>query len=159
MIYLQKRAVRIILDKDAKAHTADLFKELRIMPLKALIEYNVIMFMNDNRRNLLPALFKDGFPLNHEVRHVHYILRNCNDHHIVKARFEYLKRFPFILFPETWNNFMCFYRDEDYRPKFSSLLKDDLILRYTVTKCYHGLCRLYISLICVFLVQVIYILS
>lgn len=135
LVKLQKRAVRTIKCAPFLAHTAEIFKDLNILPVKALIEYNVIIFMNKYRRNTLPPLFKDYFPLNHEVRHINYILRNVNNLHIVRVKYEYLKKFPFILFPEAWNNFSCGYKDEDNPFKFASQLKADLIYKHTIQNC------------------------
>ena len=127
--------MRIVKCADFRAHTADIFKELNILPFQALIEFNVICFMNNYRKNRLPPIFSNYFPLNHSVRHINYILRNVNDHHVFRVRYEYLKKFPFILFPETWNNFSSYYKDEPFLPKFDSLLKSDLIHKYTLLNC------------------------
>ena len=105
-ILLQKRAVRIVKCADFRAHTADIFKELNILPFQALIEFNVICFMNNNRKNRLPPIFSNYFPLNHSVRHINYILRNVNDHHVFRVRYEYLKYFHSLY----WNNFSCYYK-------------------------------------------------
>ena len=115
--------------------TADIFKELNILPTKAIIEYNIITFMNNYRRNKVPHFLKNYFPLNHKVWHINYILRNVNTHHVFRVKYEYLKKFPFILFPEAWNNFNASYRNEDYLYKFAAQLKEDLIIKYTKSKC------------------------
>jgi hypothetical protein len=62
-ILLQKRAVRIVKCAYFRAHTADIFKELNILPFQAPIEFNVICFMNQYRKNRLPPIFSNYFPL------------------------------------------------------------------------------------------------
>ena len=120
---------------DYRSHPASMIKELNILPVKALIEYNVIVFMNDHWRNKLPVHFTNYFPLVHQVRHIHYNFRNTNDMHIFRVKYEYLKKFPFILFPEAWNNFASAYKNEDNPFKFRSELKRDLILKHIEVAC------------------------
>ena len=48
---------------------------------------------------------------------------------------DYIKKFPFILFPEAWNNFNASYRNENNLYKFAAQLKEDLIIKYTKSKC------------------------
>ena len=84
--------------------------------------------MNDYRRN-------KPLPLIHQVRHIHYNFRNTNDMHIFRVKYEYLKKFPFILFPEAWNNFASAYKNEDNPFKFRSELKRDLILKHIEVAC------------------------
>jgi hypothetical protein len=57
----QKQAIRIICNATFRAHTAPLFKELKILPLDQLIEYSRIKFMhNFHFKNYPPPLIKCG---------------------------------------------------------------------------------------------------
>ena len=51
-----------------------------------------------------PVHFTCYFPLEHihtQVGHIHYNIRNTNDMNILRVKFEYFKKIPFILFPEA----------------------------------------------------------
>ena len=86
-----------------------------------------------------PVHFTCYFPLEHihtQVGHIHYNIRNTNDMNILRVKFEYFKKFPFLLFPEAWNDFASAYKDEDNPFKFrSEVIKKDLILKRIRVAC------------------------
>ena len=48
-----------------------------------------------------PSIYAHKGKLLLNIRHINYILRNVKDHHVFRVIYEYLKKIPFILFPET----------------------------------------------------------
>ena len=52
-----KRAVRILISANYKAHTEPFFSELKIMSLPKLFQYSIMFFMYKFTYNMLPSLF------------------------------------------------------------------------------------------------------
>ena len=74
ILKLQKRLVRIITNSSFLAHTKPLFFSLNILPIYALYEYNLGIFMFSFYKNLLPTSLNNMFTLN---LHTHsYNVRN-----------------------------------------------------------------------------------
>ena len=67
IIKLQKRAIRMIVSENYKAHTQPIYKQLKILPLKQVFEYFVILFMFKNVNNLVSNVFKCMFKKNLDV--------------------------------------------------------------------------------------------
>jgi hypothetical protein len=101
IIILQKRAIRIIFGAGYRAETADFFRELGILPLDKLIEFNIGKIMFDYKKGRLPNSFNNTWKLNseHHVRN----LRNNNDFFIRTLPTEFLKNLPLYKFPDIWN--------------------------------------------------------
>ena len=55
---LQKRAVRIIVSANFKAHTDPVFQRLEILPLKKNYHFSLILLMFKYTHNLLPDIFE-----------------------------------------------------------------------------------------------------
>ena len=64
---LLKRAVRIIMGADRRAHTAPLFHALGIMNITQIYVYFAQIFMFKYSRDMLPAIFSDFFVFNSSV--------------------------------------------------------------------------------------------
>jgi len=84
---LQKKAVRIISLAEFRAHTAPLFSLQNILPLEALIEFNVLNFMYCYTKNNLSSSLSNVFPRNMHVRD-HYNLRNNYEFQVPRVRYE-----------------------------------------------------------------------
>ena len=135
MIFFQQKDCDIHNQQPFFVYKMKIPKKWQIPLRHSLNICNVIVFENEYRRNKLPVHFTNYFPLVHQVRHIHYNFRNTNDLHIFRVKYEYLKKFPFILFPEAWNNFASAYKNEDNPFKFRSELKRDLILKHIEVAC------------------------
>ena len=99
----QKQAIRIISNSSYRAHTAPLFKQLKILPLDQLITYANIKFMHCYYFKQLPLSFA-GIWTRNEERNPVRLLRNANDYYIPAHRVEFVKRLPLYVFPAAWNN-------------------------------------------------------
>ena len=98
----QKQAIRIVSNSSFNAHTDPLFKSLRILPLKDLIELQRLNFMHNVTFNPLYENFKVTWPTNTELHNPN--LRNHLDFYIPPARTSTAKRLPLHTFPASWNN-------------------------------------------------------
>jgi hypothetical protein len=99
----QKQAIRIVCNAPYRAHTAPLFKELKILPLDQLIDYNRIKFMYSYHFKKLPVSFNEMWKTNRE-RNPERILRNADDLFVPAHRVEFVKRLPTIALPTAWNS-------------------------------------------------------
>jgi hypothetical protein len=99
----QKKAVRTICKANYRAHTAPLFKELKICPLDDLITYSHVKFMHSFHFKKLPLSFAEMWQLKSE-RNPERALRNANDYFIPAHRIEIVKRLPLISLPTAWNS-------------------------------------------------------
>ena len=67
LIKLQKRATRVIAGATYLAHTAPLFKELKILNLTNIYVYNILLIMFKYHHSKLPTIFDSFFTRNNEV--------------------------------------------------------------------------------------------
>jgi len=67
ILILQKRCVRIISKSGFRAHTAPLFNKFKILPVHALYDYNVGIFMYLYFNDLLPSNFDSLFDRNIDI--------------------------------------------------------------------------------------------
>ena len=95
--------------------------------------------MYDVKNNNLPASLSDIFIRNIDVNE-HYNLRNANDYFIHRHKFEYLKKFPFILFPVKWDNFEMVSKTDPNRMIFKNALKLHLLDSITIERCVDAQC-------------------
>jgi hypothetical protein len=100
---MQKKAIRVIKNANYRAHTAPLFRELKILPLDDLILYSNTKFMHHYYLNQLPFSF-NGTWFTNEERNPERVLRNAQDLFIPAHRVELVKRMPYFAFPSIWNN-------------------------------------------------------
>jgi hypothetical protein len=100
---MQKKAIRVICNASYRAHTAPLFKELKILPLDELIKYSNVKFMHFYYLKQLPMSF-NGMWITNEERNPERVLRNANDLYVPAHRLEMVKRMPLFAFPTVWNN-------------------------------------------------------
>jgi len=138
LIKLQKRAIRVVSKAKYNSHSGRLFKELNILPLKQLIDFNILLFMYDVENNILPPSLCNIFSRNVNEQ---YNLRNANDYFIHRHKFEYLKKFPFILFPLKWDNFEMVSKTDPNRLIFKNALKQHLLDSITIESCTNTHCR------------------
>jgi len=114
IILKQKQAIRIINNSSYNAHTEPLFKSSEILPLKYLVDYFKLQFMQQFSQGFLPTSFNNTWVTN-AIRHQdqeHIVLRNQNDIFIPFARLNSTAMFPLTNFPKLWHNF------QDERIKF-----------------------------------------
>ena len=77
---IQKRAVRNICMTDARAHTAPLFKKLRILKIHDIFVQQITQFMYKFNNNLLPENFNNYFIKNSTIHQ--YNTRHADNLHL-----------------------------------------------------------------------------
>ena len=127
LIVLQKKAIRIVTNSRYNCHTAPLFSDLKILPLKELAIYSKLLIIYDYIRWRLPFSF-DGMWIRNNLRNAR-LMRNSDEFHIPTSKFTSIERFPFFHFQRLWNN-ICHNVDdlssEQPRKIFAENLKEEL---------------------------------
>ena len=98
----QKQVIRTITKSNYRANTAPLFKQLKILPLSALIKHSQLKFMHNFMNNKLPFSFQEMWVTN-RARNPQVQLRNSANLYIIPHRFETIKRLPLFFLPTLWN--------------------------------------------------------
>lgn len=82
--------------------------------------------MHDYLNEKLSTSFNYTWVRNNHLQN-NYVLRNGNDLHIQPHKYEYLKRHPFLNFPNLWNNLSQDLKDIETKQIFSKELKKGLL--------------------------------
>ena len=125
IIKQQKKCVRIIKGANRLAHTADFFKELKILPFDKLIIFNACKFMHDYKFNKTPDTFNNTWKTNEEVQG--RALRNSNDYFIPNANRTFLQNLPLYKYPAIWNSLPSNLKDQENRKIFINDLNEYLL--------------------------------
>jgi hypothetical protein len=123
---LQKRAIRTIHKSPFLAHTHELFKISKILPLDKLISNAKLTFMHSIEYGYGPTSFLNTWQKNH-ARNPNIILRNANDFHLPTAKTEAFKRIPIYSLPNEWNNLNIELKLQFNKFTFKKALKDHLL--------------------------------
>ena len=86
LLVLQKRAIRIITFSRYKAHTSQLFQNLKILKCQEINVYLRCQFMYKYKEGSLPKIFNDMFIVNADVHTLN--TRSSNKFHISKVKTE-----------------------------------------------------------------------
>ena len=110
---LQKKAVRIISKAHFDSHTDPIFKQLNILKLTDLYEYEMALFMMKYARNKLPCSFNGLFPtINNKLGRS--FTRQSQLLHVKFSRTDFSGRFLIFKFPRLWNEWCCKIPNYDY---------------------------------------------
>ena len=127
ILNLQKRIVRIICGTEFLAHTAPVFRTLKIREIFNINAFFVACFMYSYHNNLLPHTFNTTFVTNRQVHT--YNTRNANNyrHDFCKTN---IKHFRILhLGPKLWNSLPHNFTELTSQSSFKTLLKNYLIER------------------------------
>jgi hypothetical protein len=102
IITQQKKAVRIICNANARAHTNPIFKELKILPIEKMLEFSKLKFMHLYHNNKQPLSFSNMWITNQQ-RNPERRLRNNDCYDILPHRYESIKNLPLFALPRAWN--------------------------------------------------------
>jgi hypothetical protein len=145
----QKDAVRIVTMSRYNSHTEPLFKKLNILPLKLLIMYFKLQFMQQFKFNHLPAAFDNMWTSNQDrfANQNLMPLRNNDDFYVPYARTNLIERLPFFSLPKFWNEFLDdVLKSESNKIVFNAKLKghfmDQLNADYVCTRLLCPHCHL-----------------
>ena len=127
ILYLQKRFVRIICGAEYLAHTAPLFRTLKVLDICNINAFFVACFMYSYHNNLLPHTFNTTFVTSREV-HM-YNTRNANTYRPYFCRTN-IKQFTILhLGPKVWNSLTHNFTELTSYSGFKTSLKKFLIER------------------------------
>ena len=103
----QKIAIRIVHDSIYNAHTEPLFKNACVLPLKYLIQFFSLQFMQQFIQGFLPSSFNNTWITNATRRQGEnqVELRNADQIYIPFARLTSIERHPLTKFPRLWHEF------------------------------------------------------
>ena len=99
---IQKKSIRTITNSSYTAHTAPLFNELKIMPLKHLITFTQSLLVHSIYHKYSPPSLHNTWILN-SMRNDTRELRNADDLYIPYARTEHVKKMSYFTLPRIWN--------------------------------------------------------
>ena len=127
---LQKRAIRIVFNKDFRDHTSELFYQLKVLPLPDLITYKALLFFYDFKSKNLPETFLNEWILNTDrLEFTRYNLRNIGGFFVPQSKYQYLNHFPIHRFPKLWNELRADFKYSLHRSEFIKKLKHYLLER------------------------------
>ena len=119
ILLCQKKAVRIITHSPPLAHSLPLFKQLNILNIFDIFNYQVSCFVFQHTNNLLPQPVASLFTLNSEMHH-HNTRQRHNLHVTInKLSFSFRSQGPKI-----WNSIPLFLRDSMKSFNYKRILKD-----------------------------------
>ena len=99
---LLKKTVRLVSGVGRREHSAPLFKELNILPVKELIKFNVLKFMHRFYYSTLPKTFENTWKKSGVVSQ--RVTRNAGNLYIPHFDLEYFRHKPLFAFPRIWND-------------------------------------------------------
>jgi Reverse transcriptase (RNA-dependent DNA polymerase) len=103
LVILQKKAIRIVSGVGYNEHTAELFLNLKILPLNLIIKQFKLTLMHSVKFGFCPKSYNDVFTRN-IVDNMPYELRYPNDFNVPRANLEIFKKVPLFSLPTEWNN-------------------------------------------------------
>lgn len=140
LVYIQKKAIRIVCGAKFRAPTTPLFFRSKILPLEDLIHFNSLKFMYDFTNGFLPDSFNNTWIRNWEIEG--YRLRNIDDFVLPRFYFNSLKNHPYFLFPKLWNDTKNDFKHSISRSLFLKKMKDFFIHKLDETYNMHCNCSL-----------------
>ncbi len=139
---MQKRAIRYITRSNFNSHTEPLLKQLNILNIKDLYEYEVTLFMYKYINNIkLPQSFRRVYQMNREVRKQRET-RQSSLLHIERCDSAFAKRLPLYQFPVVWNRWSSSISEDTSLNGMKKIVKHSLISNYAniVKKCKNPRC-------------------
>jgi Reverse transcriptase (RNA-dependent DNA polymerase) len=103
LFVMQKKAIRSICNSNFNQHTAPLFLDLKILPLKELILFSQSLLMHSIVHNYGPPIFVNQWITNH-TRNQNILLRNADDIYVPNVTSEQVNKLPLIAFAKLWNS-------------------------------------------------------
>jgi hypothetical protein len=88
ILRVQKKAIRVITNSHYNKHTAQLFKNLEILPFDKIIEQCKLTFMHSIKYNYAPKTFINTWTTNN-ARNIDLTLRNDEDYSLPHPRVEF----------------------------------------------------------------------
>lgn len=120
IIKSQNKLVRLITNSPYNAPAAPLFKELKLLPIDKIIDFQACRFMFDYKRGVRPSSFANCWTLRQE--HHGRELRNTNDFNVNLVNTNFLQNLPLNSLPRRWNRLPYELKSMDNRKAFCKAL-------------------------------------
>ena len=141
LLRIQKRAMRVINNKEYRHHTDPLFKRNNIMIVTDLYQLQVFSFMHDLVNNKLPGSFDDFIPITNESYYP-ITTRQCNRLYMTRPRTTFSSNLPNHNFVNIWNKFDQIYQKCKPKHKVKKRLRNQFIDSYLNTvRCDNPMCN------------------
>ena len=128
LLLLQKKALRVVFNLHARAHTDILFFENNILKIKDLHSFQLGQFMYNLNTNSLPKIFNDLFFTN---EHVHnYPTRQSREFHLPLLRTILAQNTFVFTGPRYWNNLDHSFKGAKTLVSFKYILRKHLLKSY-----------------------------
>lgn len=124
LITVQKKAIRNVAGKKARAHTEPLFSSLGVLKLTDLFIYNCGVFMHRYTNDNLPHSFQGMFhPLSEPNR--------TRGYKTARPNIKFLEQFPDVFLPRAWNQLHLELKTAGSHHKFKKELFKSLHSKYS----------------------------
>ncbi len=134
-----KSAVRSIFNSEFRAHTEPLFKEAKILKLSDMYTFQILIFLSDFKKQVIPRSFNNLFVQNKDIQPQHQT-RQTNHWHIPRSNSQLFSKSPVCNFPKQWNQ----YSDVLSSPtniSVNTLLKNHFLSKYnSLVTCNNPTC-------------------
>ena len=111
---VQKRALRLIMDKEPRTPTSPLFRELRMLKFQDLVKYQILLVLRDFMFGHLPSSVAEKLTIQHftgntrRIQHFQELITTSTGSAIPNYRLTNYRRFPlFSAGPLLWNEIVA----------------------------------------------------
>jgi hypothetical protein len=107
IVTMQKKAIRLIANKNYNAHSEPLFKSLEILKFNDLVTFFNLQFMQQYNEGFLPSSFNQVWLNNAERYREDFVLalRNRENLHVPFTRLHSSSLLPYVNLPRAWTLF------------------------------------------------------
>ena len=133
LFIIQKKAIRIIAVSEPKSHSEPLFKSLNLLKLNDVIESQILSFVYQWSRRLLPPCFSEYFEFTSSV-HFYSTRQSCNRNLYVtwvKYTTQYGLRSVKFTGPRLWNSLPTSITNSNSLRIFRKTLKNSILNCYS----------------------------
>ena len=127
-IYLYKKAIRIINNKQYRTHTEPLFKANRILRLCDQHEHQILLFMYQYVNNQLPHSFVKLFVCQNQPTRI--TRHNENIVYSEMPRIKFTECLPRHYFRKIWNKLDINIKNSKIKSNFNKTTKQNFINKY-----------------------------
>ncbi len=138
---MQKKAIRYICKANYNSHTEPLFKNLNILNIWDLHEYEITLFMYKLTNHTLPASFDRVYSHNRDIQ-TNRITRQSSLLHIQRCDSVFASKLPLYRFPIVWNKWSQIIPVNISQNQVKKVIKKKLLSKYAHTvKCQNSRCK------------------
>ena len=138
LVSLQKKCVRNVAGKGARAHTEPIFRRLELLRLNDLYKFKLLTFMHNYHYTKQPEAFLNFFK---PCPAGEILPTRQSNFKIDRSRNNILENLPSVKLPLAWNDLTFETKQIDSLPKFKALIMEDVMNSYaSQVNCFDGNC-------------------